>query len=63
MQTLSVTITHKLQETGMATKNIYLDNDLIKWVNKERAKQGRSFSNYILMMLRERLEKVAKMSR
>jgi len=44
----------------MATKNIYLDEDLIKWVDKERAKESRSFSNYIVMLIRERREKRGK---
>ena len=44
----------------MPTKNIYLDEDLIKWVDKQRAKEGRSFSNYITMMLRAKQKRTGK---
>jgi len=42
----------------MAQKHIYLDDKLIKQIDRERAKESRSFSNYITMLIRAHLEKI-----
>jgi len=34
-------------------KNVYLDKDILDWIDKERAKEMRSFSNYLSKIVRE----------
>jgi len=45
-------------------KNVYLDSELIEYVDKQREKEGRGFSNYISLLIREdRLRQVARKKR
>ena len=38
-------------------KNVYLDSEVIAYVDRQREKEGRSFSNYLTMLIREDMKK------
>ena len=44
----------------MVRKHIYLDESLIKWVDKQRAKEMRSFTNYLAMLIKAEMERKTK---
>ena len=44
----------------MPNKNIYMDQSMITWIDKKRKAEDRSFSNYVVQVIRKEMEKQAK---
>ena len=44
----------------MPNKNIYMDQTMINWIDKKRKAEDRSFSNYVVQVIRKEMEKQAK---
>ena len=41
----------------MPAKNIYLPDDVIKYIDKQRQKETRTFSNYLVKLIREEMKR------
>jgi len=44
----------------MPQKSVYLDADIIKWLEKQAKKETRTFSNYLQKLVRDRMSKDRK---
>jgi len=44
----------------MPNKNIYMDQSMIDWIDKKRKSEDRSFSNFVVQIIRREMERKAK---
>ena len=44
----------------MPNKNIYMDQSMINWIDKKRKTEDRSFSNFVVQIIRREMERKAK---
>ena len=44
----------------MPNKNIYMDQSMIDWIDKKRRAEDRSFSNFVVQIIRREMERKAK---
>jgi len=44
----------------MPNKNIYMDQSMINWIDKKRKAEDRSFSNFVVQIIRREMERKAK---
>ena len=44
----------------MPNKNIYMDQSMIDWIDKKRKTEDRSFSNFVVQIIRREMERKAK---
>ena len=44
----------------MPNKNIYMDQSMIDWIDKKRRAEDRSFSNFVVQIIRREMERKVK---